>query len=175
MILLTDGHGGLEDLDAGVEVVRLGDPIENVGIVNADFEWVSGKKDTAGFFYRVSSSFKKTQKAELELRNATTSEIVRLIPLDVEPGISEATVLEIPGVKSGNWEAILHLPDAFPQDNTTEMVLNEQRQIPVRVLAKDNYFYQRSVEAFSRAGGILNLVESSTACLLYTSPSPRDA
>ena len=172
VILLTDGHGGLDELDPGVEVVRLGEPIGNAGIVATDFEWVSGKKDTAGFFYRVSSSFKEVREAELELRNASTSEILRLIPLKLQPGLSEVSVLEVTGVKAGNWEAILHIEDDFQQDNKTEMVLNEQRQIPVRVFADDSYFYQRSIEAFSRAGGVLGLVSGGSGEIVVSNGKP---
>jgi len=158
VILLTDGHGGLHDLHPSIEVVRLGSSMGNAGIVETDFDWISGKKNTAGFFYRVSSSFKEVKKAELELRNTSTHQIIRLIPLELQPGLSEPGVIEISGVKPGKWAAVLHIEDDFVEDNKSEMVLNEQRQIPVRVLAKDTYFYQRSIEAFSRAGGILSLV-----------------
>ena len=75
-------------------------------------------------------------------------------------------------MKAGKWEIRLFIEDSFAQDNTTEMVLSEQQQIPVRVLAEDSYFYQRSVEAFSRAGGVLSLTSGGTGQMVVSNGVP---
>ena len=155
VILLTDGHGGLEGLNENIEVMRLGDPIENAGLVEADFGWIPGKSNSAGFFYRIASSFSETKQAELELRNAETGGIARLLPVTLEPGLTEPRVLEIGEAEPGRWIVSLNIADDFPKDNEIEMILPEQKKIPVRVSARQTYFFQRCLEAFDLAGGIL--------------------
>lgn len=155
VILLTDGHGGLEGLNENIEVMRLGEPMENAGLVEADFGWIPGKANTAGFFYRIASSFTETKQAELELRNAETGGIARLLPLTLEPGLTEPKVLEVGETEPGKWIASLNIADDFPKDNEIEMILPEQKKIPVRISAKQSYFFQRCIEAFDMAGGIL--------------------
>ncbi len=166
VILLTDGHGGLEGLDEGIEVMRLGDPIQNAGLVEADFAWMPGKARTAGFFYRVASSFKTVKQGELELRNADTGGISKLLPLDIQPGVSDSQVLLIEDIEPGKWMASLNVADDFPKDNEIEMMLPEQKKIPVRVSAKQSYFFQRCIEAFDLAGGLLTQADDGAELML---------
>jgi len=171
VILLTDGHGGLEGLDENIEVLRLGEPMQNAGLVEADFGWIPGKSRTAGFFYRIASSFTETKQAELELRNAETGGIARLLPVTLEPGLTEPRVLEVGEADPGKWIASLNIADDFTKDNEIEMILPEQKKIPVRVSAKQSYFFQRCIEAFDLSGGILTQ-SSESAELLLTQGAP---
>jgi hypothetical protein len=171
VILLTDGHGGLEGLDENIEVLRLGEPMQNAGLVEADFGWIPGKTRTAGFFYRIASSFTETKQAELELRNSETGGIARLLPVTLEPGLAEPRVLEVGEADPGKWIASLNIADDFTKDNEIEMILPEQKKIPVRVSAKQSYFFQRCIEAFDLSGGILTQ-SSENAELVLTQGAP---
>jgi len=166
VILLTDGHGGLEGLNENIEVMRLGEPMENAGLVEADFGWIPGKVNTAGFFYRIASSFAETKQAELELRNAETGGIARLLPVALEPGLTEPRVLEVGEAEPGKWIVSLNIADDFPKDNEIEMILPEQKKIPVRVSAKQSYFFQCCIEAFDMAGGFLTQSSESAELML---------
>jgi hypothetical protein len=166
VILLTDGHGGLEGLDEKIEVMRLGEPMKNAGLVEADFGWIPGKANTAGFFYRIASSFTETKQAELELRNVENGGIARLLPITLEPGLTEAKVLEIGQADPGKWVASLNIVDDFLKDNEIEMVLPVPKKIPVRVSAKQSYFFQRCVEAFDLSGGILRPASEDAELML---------
>ena len=166
VILLTDGHGGLEGLNEEVEVMRLGEPLQNAGLVEADFGWIPGKANTAGFFYRIASSFKQTKQAELELRNAETGGIARLLPITLEPGLTEPQVIEVGDADPGKWIAALNVADDFQKDNEIEMILPERSKITVRVNAQQSYFFQRCIEAFDLSGGILRQVSEDAQLTL---------
>ncbi len=166
VILLTDGHGGLEGLDENIEVMRLGEPMQNAGLVEADFGWIPGKANTAGFFYRIASSFTETKQAELELRNAETGGIARLLPIVLEPGLTEPKVLQVGDAEPGKWIASLNIADDFTKDNEIEMILPLQKKIPVRVSAKQSYFFQRCIEAFDLSGGILRQATEDAELML---------
>ena len=166
VILLTDGHGGLEGLDENIEVIRLGEPVDNAGLVEADFGWIPGKSNTAGFFYRIASSFEETKQAELELRNVDEGGIARLLPITLEPGLTEAKVLEVGDAKPGKWIAVLNIADDFAKDNEIEMILPERKKIAVRVAAKQGYFFQRCIEAFDLSGGILRQAGANAELVL---------
>ena len=168
VLLITDGHGGLDDLGDHVEVMRVGEDLENAGIVEADFDWLPGSSSRAGFFFRLASSFPEQKKAELELRNSSTGAIARLIPIDLEPGISDSQVIEIDQASPGDWEAVLHLPDEFASDNKVLMVLPKQRKIPVKINAQNSYFFQRCVEAFDQSGGLLTMAGGKAAELVIS-------
>ena len=154
VILITDGNGGLDNLAEQVEVLRLDGPHNNAGIVAADLDWVPGKEGTVSFFYKVASSFPETKSAELLLKESDGSRILRVIPLDLEPGISAGDTIEIDQMVPGSWLAELEIVDALPADNRVLMGLNEQRRIRVAVISEQPYFFERSLEAFSRAGGL---------------------
>ena len=166
VILLTDGHGGLEGLDDKIEVMRVGEPLQNAGLVEADFGWIPGKTDTVGFFYRIASSFTETKQAELELRNADQGGIARLLPITLEPGLTEPMVLEIGQAGPGKWIASLNISDDFPKDNEIEMVLPARKKIAIRVSAKQDYFFQRCLEAFDLSGGILRAAPEEAELVL---------
>ena len=166
VILLTDGHGGLSNLPESLEVMRLGEDLKNAGLVDADFAWIPGQANRAGFFYRVASSFPEVKQAELELRNVETGRIVRLLPMTLEPGLSEPRVIELGEASPGRWMASLNVVDDFLKDNVVEMVLPERRKIPVRIAASQAYFFQRCVEAFDFAGGLLQQVEEAAELLV---------
>ncbi|MGJ8723199.1 MAG: vWA domain-containing protein [Roseibacillus sp.] len=154
VILITDGNGGLDNLSEKVEVLRLDGPRENAGIVAADLDWVPGKEGVVSFFYKVASSFPEAKSAELLLKESNGNRILRVIPLDLQPGTSAGETIEIGEMVPGSWLAELEIVDALPADNRVVMGLNEQRRIRVAVASEQPYFFERSLEAFSRAGGL---------------------
>ncbi|WP_411846641.1 BatA and WFA domain-containing protein [Roseibacillus persicicus] len=167
VIFLTDGHGGLGSLSEKVETIRLKGPTANAGIVAADLAWVPGKNGVVSFFYKVASSFPTDKSAELILKDATGSRILRVIPILLQPGISEGETIEVGEMVAGSWVAELEVADSLPADNTVVMGLNEQRRIRVAVSSDQPYFFERSLEAFAQAGG-LQMAEVESAEVLLT-------
>ena len=166
VLLLTDGHGGLDSLSEQVEVLRVKGPTENAGIVAADLAWVPGQEGVVSFFFKVASSFAEEKSAEIIVRDEGGSRILRVIPLVLTPGVSEARTIEIEGVVAGSWVAELELEDALAEDNRVVMGLNELNPIPVAVTSERPYFFQRSLEAFARSGGLVVSNEATAEVVL---------
>lgn len=167
VIFLTDGHGGLGSLSEKVETIRLQGPTANAGIVAADLAWVPGKNGVVSFFYKVASSFPTDKSAELILKDASGSRILRVIPILLQPGISQGETIEVGEMVTGSWVADLEVSDALADDNKVTMGLNEQRRIRVAVASDQPYFFERSLEAFAQAGG-LEMATVDTAEVLLT-------
>ena len=170
VVLLTDGHGGLNTLGDEVEIIRIEGPTGNAGIVAADLAWVPGRSGVVSFFYKVASSFPEERSAELILKEKDGSRILRVIPLLLKPGISEGETIEISEMVAGSWLAAREIADALPADNRVVMGLNEAQKIPVSVQSEQPYFFERSLEAFARAGG-LQIVSNQTAKVILTDSS----
>lgn len=170
VILVTDGHGGLETLSDRVETIRVEGPRGNIGIVAADLAWIPGRKDTVSFFYKMASSFPEERPSELILRDPSGGQILRVIPLSVAPGIGPGHTLEIEGITPGSWLAEVEIQDAIQEDNQVVMSLNEQRLIAAAVQSQQPYFFERSLEAFANAGGLV-LTSGAAAEVILTDES----
>ena len=171
VILLSDGHGGLDGLDENVEVIRVGEKRKNVGLIAADLKWIPGSGKTAEFFYQTASSYDKAVQGELELRSRD-GEIGTLVSLDLKPGKSEPAVIRLNDIEAGDWVAELHVADDFATDNTADLILEAKRKLPVRVSAGDRYFFERCVESFEHSGGMIRLVPGAGAELVVSSGAP---
>ena len=171
VLFLTDGHGGLASLSEKVETIRIEGPTENAGIVAADLSWIPGRPGTVSFFYKMASSFEKERSAELILKEANGNRILRVIPLLLEPGISEGKTIEISNMVAGSWLAELELLDALPADNKVLMGLNEPQRIPVSVSSEQPYFFERSLQAFALTGGLVATSPEQAEVLLTDGPA----
>lgn len=167
VILLTSAHRKLEALGESIETIRVEPAQGNVGIIAADLDWIPGRSGRASFFYKVASSFPGEKSCELILRNPAGGQILRVIPLTLQPGAGEGQTLEIEGMTAGTWLAELEVRDALPADDQVLMGLDEPRLITAAVQSTQPYFFERSVTAFGVAGSLI-LSSPETAEVLLT-------
>lgn len=161
VMLLTDGNGGWDGLASGIEVMRLGSPAENAGIVAADLAWVESGGSNARFFYRINSTFRKETHGELELRGGDGGGLARLVPVTLKPGEECSATIDVENASAGRWMAVLKVEkDSLAADNQVALGLAERKPVGIRLATKDNYFYGRCVDAFASTGGLLVRVES---------------
>lgn len=172
VILLTDGNRGFDKLSEKVEVLTLGHSNNNVGITSADLAWIPGQTNTASLFYQIASSFPEKKLTELILRNNTDGSILRVIPLNLQPGLNEAQSITIENITPGSWIASLELSDALTTDNTVTFGLNPPRRIQVEVISNEPYFFQRSVESFERVGSLLQQVNKQGEIVVSDQSNP---
>lgn len=158
VLLITDGHAGFQSLSTQVEVLTLEGETHNVGLTSADLAWIPGQPNAASFFFRIASSFPEEKNAELILRSELDGSILRILPLNLLPGLNEAQTIAIEGITPGPWTATIELPDALASDNSVTFGLNEPRRISVKVDSAEPYFFQRSIEAFEQVGSLLRQV-----------------
>jgi hypothetical protein len=174
VLLLTDGNGGWNGLDPKIEVVRLGGKTSNAGIVAADLAWAESGGNLARFYYGIASTFPVETHAELELRHEDGGGLMRLVPVILKPGEETSATLDVEDARAGKWTAVLRINDALAADNEVAMGLADRRAVTVRLDTKDTYFFERSVDAFDKTGGILSRVESGGELAISQGTVPND-
>ncbi len=179
ILLLTDGNfeRAEQPLPKEVEIIKIGETIDNVGIVAADLQALPGKR--FGFYFRLSSSFKKTVKADLILKNldAEAGRIFKYLPMEIAPGENEAEIFEIEDAPPGRWIATIDIDDALDKDNVAYLTVPEPQPIRVAVAAENRYFFETSILAFEQGSGKLKLVDAddSPDIVIAQNQAPADA
>lgn len=157
IILISDGNfSGAESLPESIELYKIGDRIDNLGIVGADLERLPDGR--LGLYYQVTSSFKEEQSVDLILQNQETGTIAKLIPLNVKPGLNEPETFYLEDADYGKWVVEIDREDGFSKDNQAYLTIPPPRPVRVGVQAENRFFYETSVVAFEQGGGLLRLV-----------------
>jgi hypothetical protein len=174
VLLLTDGHGGWDGLDPGIEVIRLGRSAANAGIVAADLAWADAGGNKARFYYRIDSTFAQETYGELELRHDDGGGLARLVPVVLRPGEATSATLDVENAGAGRWSAILKIDDALAADNHVALGLAERHPINIRLETRDAYFFGRCVDAFAQTGGLLRRVAAGGELVIAQGMAPAD-
>lgn len=162
VLLVSDGCTDTARMPGHVELVKIGKPLENVGIVAADLAYLPGGPDQLGFYYQVASSFAAAREVDLVVARIDPhgrEQTVRVIPLDVKPGTNRPETVTIEGAAAGKWVARLEVDDTLATDNVAHLVAIHPDAIRVAVASEDRFFLENSVLAFSQGAGLLTLVE----------------
>jgi len=169
VLLLSDGGFDQGVLPDAVELRKIGEPLDNVGIVSCDLERLPGSGGRFGFYFRLASSFPNAIDAEVTLSHADDGRIARVIPVRVVPGVNPPEVYHVEGAETGRWLARVTTAhaDRLGFDDVAHLVVHEPRPIPVRVVADNPYFFEHTVLAFSKS--------SDGFALIDTTPTSDDA
>jgi hypothetical protein len=173
VIFISDGVFEAADLPPHVELVKIGRECDNVGIVAADLAYTSGSASRLGFYYQVASSFAELEEIDLALWQVDEDgheRLFKVIPLQVVPGTNAPETFELPQAPAGRWLARLDVKDALAEDNTAYLVVTPPAPIRVAVDSSDPFFFENSVQAFSRGDGLLALVRDGE----YVGQRPTD-
>ena len=174
VLFITDGcQAGSAELPASVERVKIGSPVNNVGIIAADLQFLPGGGGRLGLYFQIASSFDKPVEADLVVERADSGVIAKLIPLQISPGTNAPEVFEIDDATPGRWTARIEIDDALAKDNTAYLIAAAHRPISVNIAAKDRFFFESCVQAFSGSEGILTLSEEPGQLVLAESLSPE--
>jgi hypothetical protein len=159
VLLITDGCLDATDQLKDIEIIRIEDNAENVGIARADLRAVPGGKERLGLFLLPVSSYAKPVSTEVVLTHVDSQRIVKLIPLTLQPGTNPAVALMLDDSPSGKWTAELTQEDALPLDNKVHFYVPPREPVPVAVIAEDQFFFQNAVNAFERSDQLLTLAK----------------
>jgi hypothetical protein len=157
-LLISDACGKGFTLPDQVELIRIGDEAENVGIVAADLQ-PAGPGELQ-LFLQLASTLPEPREVELALKHEGRPS--KLITRPVEPGLNPPWVQTIDG-GPGRWSATLAIDDALNLDNTVYLFVPPPRPVRVRVSMKRPYFLEHSILAFEQATGLLKLVQDEGA------------
>lgn len=176
LILITDGCFTDEaPPPEGIEILKVGEPLENVGLVTADAQFLPGGDHRLAIYLRAASSYKQPVRTDLVLQSSDSGTIGKLISLTLQPGLNPGETFIIEDAAPGNWSAKLELKDAFPADNTAYLAASRPPPLRVRVDSTDKFFFETSVQAFSGDSGFLTLSAESPQLVLAKGLSPEDA
>lgn len=165
VLLVSDGSFGAHDLPAEIELLKVGTPRENIGIVAADMAYLPGGNNRLALYFQVGSTFADEVEADLTvtcLDDASGERLFKVIPLTVQPGVASPEVFTLDEAPPGRWRAELDIDDALAADNTARLVAIKPPPIRVAVDASDPYFFENSVVAFSAGHDLLALVDAAS-------------
>jgi hypothetical protein len=163
VIFVSDGVFDAESLPPQVELVKIGVPRDNVGLIAADMAYVAGSSSKLGFYYQTASTYSEPQEIDLTISNVDSEgkeQLFKVIPLRVDPGVNPPETFELPDAPAGRWLARLDLDDALTEDNQAYLAVSAPEPIWVAVDSSDPFFLENSVRAFSRGEGLLALVRN---------------
>lgn len=163
VILITDGCFDAAGAPEGVEVLKVGEPLENAGIVSADAQFLPGTGNPLGVFVQFASSYKAPVRGILMLKPDGPGPN-KLVDVEIKPGMNPGEVFKVQDAPAGRWKVSLDLKDGFDGDNAVSLVAQKQKPVRVMVDATDKFFFDTAVESFSRGG---------SGFLLLTTESPQ--
>jgi hypothetical protein len=173
LILITDGCFGAAGAPDGVEVLKVGEPLENVGIVSADAQFLPGQGNPLGVYVQFASSFKVPVTTTLTLKPEGPG-AHKLVDVTVTPGVNPGEMFTVQDAASGKWSASINLKDGFPGDNDVSLVAQKQKPVRVNVDAADKFFFDTAVQSFSGGGnGFLLLTTESPQVVIARNKVPE--
>lgn len=148
ILLFSDGcFAG--DLPEGIELIKVGEPADNIGITSFDVRRIPGENSPLGVFFRIYSSVPDAVEVDAVLSHGLDETIQRVIPLTVQPGLHEPEIMTLVDGKPGRWVLTLETDDALASDNRAYAVVPEPDPVRVAVSAGEaQVFWQLCVEAF---------------------------
>jgi hypothetical protein len=175
ILFLTDLQSQEMNLPPGIEVVRVGGAVPNIGITAADLRWKS--PDEATLFATLSSTFPEQREIELEVASADNpAHIVRLFTMRIPAHGEAGESIDIDSIRPGAWLLRANIKDGFNMDNSVPLGLNAPQPIPVQVQADNPFFFQQVVSAFSRADSLFSPVTGSARLsLAQGNPPPSES
>jgi hypothetical protein len=148
ILLFTDGcFAG--DLPESIELIKVGEPQDNVGISAFDVRRLPGENTPLGVFFRVFSGAAEPIEVDAVLSQGTADNIQRVIPLTLQPGLNDPETMTLPNSAPGKWFLTLELSDALSSDNHAFAFVPEPDPVRVAVRAQETQvFWQLCVESF---------------------------
>ena len=105
-------------------------------------------------FVSLISDFPESREAELELVTADNGTLVHLFSMQLPARGEASESIPLDRIEPGAWLLRLRGSDALAQDNVAPLGLNAPQPIPVQVSAKNPFFFQQCIAAFSRADSL---------------------
>ncbi len=157
ILFLTDRRSPATDLPEGVEIVSIGNDSGNIGITAADLRWDSPGEAT--LFTTLTSTFPEEREIELELVSATEGILVRLFTMKIPAKGEASESIALDSIDPGAYLLRVTTGDSLAIDDTAPLGLNSPQAIPVQVKAKNPFFFNQVIAAFSRADSLFEPID----------------
>ena len=174
-ILVSDGcFAGVEKLD--IELFKIGKPVKNIGITAFDIVRLPGDNAQLGLYFQLSSSYPKEFETDLIISSGTPTNIVKVCPVKLSPGVNAAETYIIENAPNGKWFAKLDHKDALLKDNICPAFISQAN--PVQIMVAGNReipFFSMCVEAFRRGNNVLELATNRSDAVLASGNIPPES
>ncbi|OYV06980.1 MAG: hypothetical protein CFE26_03400 [Verrucomicrobiales bacterium VVV1] len=171
ILFLTDNHSASMTIPAGVEVVTVGGKSGNAGITAADLHWDAPSRAT--LYASLVSDFPEAREVELELVSAENGKLAHLFSMNLPARGEASDSIPLQGIEPGAWLLRLRGSDALATDDIAPLGLNAPQPIPVQVAAKNPFFFQQCIAAFSRADSLFEPIDDFARLSLAEGPPPE--
>jgi len=171
ILFLTDLRSPALKLPPGVEIVSVGSTSNNIGITAADLRWDGPGRAT--LFASLVSDFPKERDVEVELVSATDESLARLFTMHLPAHGLASESIPLEEINPGEWLLRLRGKDALVADDIAPLGLNPPKPIPVQVRAKNAYFFEQCISAFSRADYLFEPVDAFARLSLVEGSPPE--
>jgi hypothetical protein len=175
IVMVSDGCFGKDKLPEHIELIKIGESLENMGIVAADMAYLPNGTNRLAFYCQVASSFAKPREVDLvvaRIDEQGREELTKVIPMEVKPGENPPETFTLENALPGKWIARLKIDDALSCDNEANLVAIHPDAIRVGVKSEDRFFLEKSVLAFSQSADLLTLVQDKPDIVLANESSP---
>ncbi len=175
IVLISDGDFAADTMPGKLDWINVGSQRDNAGLVAADMQYLSFPERQLALFVQLASSFDTPREADLSIsyaRNDEPTQLVKVIPFQIQPGVNRAQTLIIDRAEPGRWTVQLDIADALDLDNVAYLAVEAPRPVRVAVESDDRYFFENSVIAFSRGAGLLTLDPRDPQVVVSKSTTP---
>ncbi len=157
ILFLTDRHSAAMKLPAGIELVSIGRKADNIGITAADLRWAGPGR--AILFASLISDSAKDRDVEMELVSASDGSLARLFTVKIPARGEVSDSIPLEAISPGGWLLKVRGKDALAVDDVAPLGLNSPQPIPVQVAAKNPFFFEQCIAAFSRADSLFEVID----------------
>ena len=162
VVLISDGCFDTSRLAGRIELMKIGNPVDNVGLVSADLRRLPSATDRLGLYFQLHSTHAAQVNLDLLVyQGEDESNLFRLIPLEVQPGLNDPMIFNLENAAAGAWKIKLDVDDGLANDNVAQLAVPPTQPINVQVTSENRFFFENSVLAFSSGAGLLQLVEEN--------------
>ena len=167
IILISDGSFAGADELGSAELLKVGQPLENVGITQFDLLRLPGRPVRIGLMFQLTSSLAETRTLDVTLYHETLDRVIKVCPVTVAPGVNAPEVFTVDYDASGKWLLRIEPDDALTDDDTAYAALPPRRPIRAGVAAdSDSFFLSRCVQAFGVSDGPMVLTDSNIELII---------
>jgi hypothetical protein len=158
ILFITDRQSQEMTVPEGVEIFTVGTASENIGITAADLRWDAPGRAT--LFTTLRSTFPEDREIEMEVVSAgDDAALARLFSIKVPANGQTSESIAIESINPGSWLLRANIEDSLPIDNIAPLGLNSPQAIPVQVKAKNPFFFNQVISAFSSANSLFEPID----------------
>lgn len=171
IIFITDSSTpGFKHADR-MEIIHVGQNVDNTGIIAFDVRHFPGKHQQMAVFFKCTSTKKQAFEVDLVLSHEKEDNVVKVFPVTITPNQVVSELYDVNQAPNGRWLLSIDGPgDANPLDDKAFAILPPLIPVRTMVQGEQSYFFTRVVQAFSDYENSLQLVDRDADLMITNGP-----